>query len=327
MERNEQISVNTDEQQEKPELSAHEKRELFELAVENGIQIALQVIAERFENTPEAHERLEYHNLRHTKDVLRRFDTILNLVRDHAPHLYSEHSHHVGRFGAAHHDTVQKWVRNSISDPDGLTKVLRKRLVGKNEAESTAEAIELMNRLNQESGTEIFTQEDKSLIAEAHEATVPSFDLVRHTVVQPNLTESSSVITRAIALADLGTAGMDGPEAFLSEGDALFREENIDIGDALTHPELLTETERNFFRKRMLDWTHVHGAFAAGRKELLESEVAPFPEELRNEVKHIFANFDDSIRAAEAQFERRTHLSFADLARDMGYTIAVSEVS
>lgn len=310
-------------------LSAQEKMEIFRTAIEEGVTAALDTVAKRFETPRDPADRLEFHNTRHTKDVIRRFDAIMDAIRQSDPSLVDDRGHAMGRFAAGHHDTVQKWEPNPIvgTNPgeEGLIKIMRKRLIGANEAESTKEAIAFMERVNADAGDEIFSAEDMAIVGGGHEATIPGFDPKKGTVIQPKLTDQSSIITRAIALADLGTAGMDGKEHYLPEGDALFREENLDIASAVEQPEALTDAQKEFFRKRMLGWSQFQATFAAGRRAMLEEELRPLPEPVRKEVEKLFGKFDESIQAAAEQAARRQSLSFEELARDMGYTLGKAQ--
>lgn len=310
---------------EKHPLSPAEKAEVFRVAIEGGISTALQMIAERFERTPDEKNRLEFHNTRHTADVIRRYDAIMNAVRKADPSLCKTRTEDIGRFAAAHHDTVQDWeeaeVPSKTPGEEGLTAITRKRFAGANEAASTAGALAIMDKINEETEAEIFTNEDRALVHGGHNATVPGFNPEKGTVVQPNLTEQSSIITRAIALADLGTAGIDGPEKFLPEGDALFREENLDIAEAVHHPGSLSPQQKAFFKRRMLGWSQFQEKFAAGRKALLEEELRPLPPHVREQVRGLFSTFDASIEGAQAQAARRAELSFEELAEDMGYKL------
>lgn len=309
--------------------SREEKSEIFRIAIEDGISAALQMIADRFENSPDEKNRLAFHNIVHTKDVIRRFDAVIDAIKQSDPSLYDKRTHDIGRLAAAHHDTVQNWepVATANQAPNGeiFIKIIRKRFAGANEKASTDGALAIIDKINEEAGSEIFTEQDRAIIGGGHEATVPGFNPEKGTVIQPNLNEQSSFITRAIALADLGTAGMDGPERFLPEGDALFREENLDIEEAVKHPETISPQQKEFFRERMLGWSAFQEKFAAGRSTLLEEELRPLPEASRSAVEKLFDKFDESIRAAHAQAEHRKTLTFEELATAMGYTFGHPE--
>lgn len=308
--------------------SKEEKEQLFHEALKEGQQLAFDLIRERFEQSPEITNHLEYHNVRHTEGVIRRFDQIMDVLRNIDPS-YTERSNEMGRLAAAHHDTVQNWkplpVMSTNPGEEGMMSITRKRFVGENESESTAGAIKFMNVVNEKTGTLIFTEEDKLIVRGGHDATIPGFNPALMTVIQPNLSSESTLVTRAIALADLGTAGMEGPDAYLPEGDALFREENLDIAEAMSNPSQLTPRRKQFYRERMLRWSQSQESFAKGRKAQLQSELLDqYPKEAEEELRNLFGKFDESIQAAHAQSERRASLSFEELATDMGYHIGES---
>jgi len=310
-------------------LSPQEREEIFRATMEGGVNTALQMVAERFEQAPDPKNNLEFHNTRHTGDVIRRFDAVIDAIRTADPSLVDDRSHAVGRFAAAHHDTVQNWepaeAPSKVPGEEGLVAVMRKRFAGANEAASTAGAFAIMDKANEDAGTELFTDEDRRMIAGGHDATVPGFNPEKGTVVQPKLNEQSSIVERAIALADLGTAGIDGKERYLPEGDALFREENLDIAEAVQNPSSLSPQQKAFFTRRMLGWSQFQGKFAAGRKAMLEEELRPLPPQARKAVEALFTKFDESTVAAQEQAARRANLSFEELAKDMGYTVGNEE--
>src|SRR3989338_3949212 len=270
-------------------LSPQEREEIFRATMEGGVNTALQMVAERFEQAPDPKNKLEVHTPRHTGDVIRRFDAVIDAIRTADPSLVDDRSHAVGRFAAAHHDTVQNWepaeAPSKVPGEEGLVAVMRKRFAGADEAASTAGAFAIMDKANEDAGTELFTDEDRRMIAGGHDATVPGFNPEKGTVVQPKLNEQSSIVERAIALADLGTAGIDGKERYLPEGDALFREENLDIAEAVQNPSSLSPQQKAFFTRRMLGWSQFQGKFAAGRKAMLEEELRPLPPQARKAVE------------------------------------------
>ncbi len=176
-----------------------------------------------------------------------------------------------------------------------------------------------MEEVNQEINSEIFSVEDKQRLIEAINATVPGFSVEKSTVIQPNMKENSDIIAKALALADIGTVGMEGPEAFLSEGDALFREENLDITLSIRDNQKLNEDQKEYFRKRILGWTKFQPNFARGRKDLLEMELKGLSEKEQTKLKELFNKFDTSIRAAQERAIKRENMSFEELVRDVGY--------
>lgn len=301
-----------------PESKKEKQPEEFERNVARGAGEARMLIKERFESTPEEKNRLDFHNWPHTETIIGRVERILLAIQKIAPRLVSERDLGRGETAAAFHDTVQNWKENKI--PDGeFTRIMRKRYIRKNEKDSTNLATVFMDQVNTEAGgTDIFSKEDKKIVSEAIDATVPDFSPEKG-VFQPNLKEDSLIVARALALADLGGAGMDGPEVFLKEGDALFREENLDIRSYIDRQEPINDSQKEYFRKRMLGWSKFQPVFATGRKNLFEDEIKGLPEEAKTAVRALFDKFDVSIEAAKQRAEKREKMSFEELAEDMGY--------
>ena len=293
-------------------------KDAFGQYIEKGEKEAVNLVEERFDNNPDERNKLDFHNTQHTNDIIRRTKSILFALEKIG--FASRRDVEIGVLAAAFHDTTQKWEGNVVQD--GLwSKVIRKRFTGENENVSAEEAVAFMKKANQEAGKEIFSLRDIDAVREAISATIPGFNPELKTVIQPNLNERSSVVARALALADIGAAGMDGPEAFCREGDAVFREENLDIMDKLKNINALSDKEKKYFRERMLNWTKFQSNFAKGRKALLETELQGILELARDEVKKLFKEFDRSIETVEKSAEKRQSLSFEELARDMGYKI------
>ena len=285
----------------------------LEVSARKGILKALDIIRERFEQSSEKENNLEFHNTRHTKDVIRRTALILETIQQYAPDAVSDKDIALGKIAAAFHDVVQNWEANPLPN-----KIIRKRFIKDNELASAEEARAFLEQENQKAeGT--FTSEDLGVIEEAIRGTIPDWEPKNNTVFQPNLTEQSSLITRALALADIGTAGMDGAEMFLREGDALFREENLDIVRTLQQSESITEEQKTRFRERLLQWTQIQPTFASGRKMLLQQELQGIPLEAIPAVQKLFEKFDESILAAKNRVEERNTMSFDDLVVDMGF--------
>lgn len=297
----------------------------FEKAVTEGIQTAFRRIRERFEDNreddPNGWRRLAAHNVLHTERVVERTGIILEAIRTAAPEMVSERTIALGQLAAAWHDTVQEFQPVTEKTSDGRTKLVRKRVVpGKIEQgdNERASAEELLAYMDLPENRELFTDQDRELVRAAIMHTVPTF--AGGTVVQP-ITPESSVIARAVALADLGGAGMAGFEEYRHEGDALFREENIDITDALTKGVPLTPEDETFYKERMLAWSAFQEPFAKGRKARFEKEVEGLPKEAADAVGAHFTKFDDTIDKIRKLHEERLEMAFPELARSMGYFV------
>lgn len=291
----------------------------FEKAIENGIYDALMRVSERFEHAENPLDNLAFHNTEHTGEVMRRARLLLEAMG--ADGRLTK----LGELIAANHDTVQAY--EVVEREDGAK--IRKRFIEKNENASAEEAVEYMR-----ANPSIFDDEDIEIVQEAIQATIPLYDVEHKTVKQPRLLDSigsallqdrpmtrSELVMRAIALADLGTAGMDEPDAFVEDGNKIFCEDNIDIALALEHPETLSDTQKNFFKKRMLSWSAGQIDFAQGRKALLDKELEGLPEETERAVNALFTYFDLNIQRAQSKVDIRKTMSFEELARDFGYEI------
>lgn len=275
---------------------------------QRATEAALEKIQERFEKAANPENNLEYHRQDHTHAVLRRVEMILNTLKA------SLTDTALGKIAAAFHDTVQNWEEMQ----DANTGVLkRKRFAGKNETSSAEEASVFMNEVNQD-GQNIFSEDDIKMVMEAIMVTVPGFN--GKTVIQPGLQKDSPLVVLAMALADLGAAGIDGAEQFLSEGDANFREENLDISRAIATGNPIAPDQTEKYRQRMLGWTKFQPVFAQGRQEAFENEISGLPDNQKESMRSLFNKFDESIKASQERIAKRESMTFEELVKDMGYS-------
>ncbi len=322
-------------------METHSNTESIESEViENGIRLALeQIAALSSRKSPEGQpnpETLAFHNIEHTKSVIRRFEKIIEILKREEINVGSERVIQIGKLGAAFHDTIQDFTESKETEPKtvngnpnpytGYQKIVRKRTTITNEKASADQAIAYMHKVNQ-SKPATFNLNDERVIRAQIDMTVPSFYSKAGTVIQPNLDRNSqsSVIERALALADLGTAGVENPEVFIAEGDAIFREENLDISDAINTLKLgtsISDKYKTYYKHRMLEWSKFQPVFATGRKNLLDKEIKYFTQTVQDILKkEIFNRFDDSIEATKAVALKRENMTFEEIAKDMGYQI------
>ena len=287
----------------------------FEEAVNTIAQNTLATLEEKFKPAEEE-EGFAYHNIEHTKKVMERVSDILREIRDAVPDAVSERDIGLGTIAASEHDVYQLYRPTDKEDGSQF----RQRFTGDNEAVSAYDAIQQMQQMNEQYDEEIFSRKDMERISEAINATTPGFDPDAGTVVQPQLSEESDVITRALALADIGGAGIEG-KAFLEEGDRLFREENLDIDKAIHSEEQLSADQKEAMRQRMLAWSKNQIPFIKGRQAHLDNELEGLPPRAQDALRdNIFTGFNEAIEAAQQSYERRQDMSFEELAKDMGYT-------
>lgn len=298
------------------------KDEKLGLIVQTGIGQAIGKIRERYEENENPADNLAYHNSIHTFNVIQRVDTILKAIHTADPNLVSKRDIQLGKLAAAYHDTVQKWEPTS---PDPLSHIVkRKRFAGENEEASYQVAAAFMNDVNQDM-TNMFSDDDRRVVHEAILATVPGFN--GKTVIQPNLHEDSSVISRVLAIADINTVGIDGISALVHEGDALFREENIDILDAIRGNHQFSPLELEAIKNRILPFSKFQMGFAEGRKEQFETEIAGIPSEnAKKAVRSLFPNYTDerfhkNIEELKQLIAEREVMSPENLMSEVGYQL------
>lgn len=265
-------------------------------------------------------QNFTFHGRDHSADVIRRSVQILEILREHGEAV-SEKDLALAYIAAAFHDVKQAWEAKDVwekgSDDARFGKKIRARKTQANEIGSAKKAEEAMISANQQAGYELFTEDDRTRVAAAIEGTIPKFDPQLGTIIQPRAETSEDILVRAIALADLGEAGMTGPRAYLEGGDKLFVEENIDMWDL--HPGELSNEQKAYYKRRMDDWNASQPTFALGRKNKLADEIATFTEAVRPFLEKEFSAFDDSITAAQTRADQRRAMNFEELYRDMGF--------
>jgi hypothetical protein len=167
---------------------------------------------------------------------------------------------------------------------------------------------------------------DETIIADAIMATVTLPDTGRQVDFLPNITKDSHLISRVVALATLGSAGMNGPVFFLQDGNDQFRESYLGIGiaEALMAEEAdqnkkISEADQETWRSHMIIWSRDQVKFAMGRQKLLLSELEGLEGEIMKAILELFSEFNASIDAATKQAELRETMSFPELLVSFGF--------
>lgn len=275
----------------------------------------LEIVRERFGTAEHPKDGFDYHNEDHSAGAANRAEQILLAARAGGMTVTDEDIA-LARTIASFHDTVQQW-NPKLDWPHGSEdqthgRIYRARYIGTNEQQSVEEILEALAVHNRSAGKTVFTQKDALRAQEAIRGTVPKWDPELQTVVQPNLNAESSLIARAAAMADLAEAGM-ATESYLHSGDALFREENIDMNHL--DVDTLSETQKTYYKTRMVKWLNVQIHFAEGRKKALQKETEGLPETVRT----LFDSFDRSIDFSQARADAAEKKSFEELYREMGF--------
>ena len=177
-----------------------------------------------------------------------------------------------------------------------------------------------MKQINREYGYDYFTEADFKVTREAIMATVPEFDPAKGTVVQPSLTSKSSLIAKAMSLADLYGTSLS-PE-LRKTGNNLWLEEHPGLRvDQRKYGSLenIPKEKQAEYRESMQKWLESQAGFAEGRKNQLESDLEGLPENVKEAMREHFKGYDKAIADARAYAEKVKSRTFEELAREMGY--------
>lgn len=280
---------------------------------------ALEYINERYDNPPDPRQKMPYHGSFHTLRVIDRVGRILRAIQEVDATLVSDRDLQMGVIAAAFHDTVQQWGEMEV-EIAGIPANMMKRKTGLNEKASALMARAQMVEINVREGVEFFTTEDMKTVTDAILGTIPGYDMELKTVIQPNVTEDSSIIAKALALADLAGPAMDGPDMFLWEGNNLFYELNLDVRYAQERGVAINQAHEESIKRRALDWTKAQADFAQGRAvRFSQTELLWLPEHVRGAVEVEFGYYNESILAAQATYERRLPMSCSEMLLDMRF--------
>jgi hypothetical protein len=134
--------------------------------------------AKKFSETPQGKEKLDFHDVEHTREVIERTKKIIEYLKIAGVDI-EERDEQLAEIAAGFHDSVQNFTENRIIETEGkfagLIKIMRKRDIGNNEAKSADNAVTFMRAVNAlEPGT--FTEEDEKKVRNAISKTVPGFD-------------------------------------------------------------------------------------------------------------------------------------------------------
>ncbi|MEM9089386.1 MAG: hypothetical protein AAGC93_11655 [Cyanobacteria bacterium P01_F01_bin.53] len=248
--------------------------------------------------TEMANKQLFYHGMDHVQSVVRRscliFDTVLPFLDSASESSVSwERQRRLLQLSALAHDMIQVFV------PQVDPHVPRQRESGRSEAATFEQLRNFMIQLDcTPDGDAVFTAADIALVREAISATVCHVDPIEGAIYQPLLYPSlsdcgplldsppSSTVdgpslslgARCLALADIGTLGMDGIEAYQREGSLLLLEENLDVVDFLLGKAEFDDALQEGLRQRLLKRARFQVAFAKSRLARLDAELQGLPD-------------------------------------------------
>ncbi|MBE9043666.1 hypothetical protein IQ255_04465 [Pleurocapsales cyanobacterium LEGE 10410] len=276
-------------------------------------------------------KQLYYHTLDHALAVKRRANRIFQEIK----FLLSE-STSAGELNrlnclinlcAMAHDMVQLFEPSTSSDRP------RKRQTGVSEIATANKLIEYIQSLNQELTTDeldpsvLFSDRDRQIIYDAITATIcerdpqaskASYSFSPYSIYQPYLYNSQSkisIVGSIIALADLGTLGIEGIENYVQDGILVFLEDNLDLKDLIINCNYAAIQNKDQVRARLLKMTRFMVSLAKERQARFEIEVAGFSPQARQILRDkIFIYFDvENIKKIETVVPTHENTSLPEL--------------
>ncbi|MEL7356103.1 MAG: hypothetical protein AAFN40_06040 [Cyanobacteria bacterium J06560_6] len=279
----------------------------FETALQITIDFALDTFKQQIET-----QQLYYHGIEHVEGVARRarliFDTVIPFYQQagYVPDIPWDRQRDLLQLSAIAHDMLQIFL------PQSSVHTSRQRQSGHSEKATIDRLLTFIEQINQSkaqtaNATEValpaFTVADIALLQEAVEATVCQYDPADGSIYQPLLysqhrgDRALSLVARAVALADLGTLGIEGMTAYQREGCLLLLEENLDILPFCHYESALGESGMNKsvsnkpvsnkpgfdekftenLRQRLLKRARFDVSFAKGRLARLDAELEGLP--------------------------------------------------
>lgn len=228
-----------------------------------------------------AEKQLCYHTHEHITGVQRRASQIFRVIR---PYLEatedSDRLELLLDLGAVAHDMMQIFV------PQREPHTPRRREAGVSEIATIEKLLELIHALNQHHSNQSaqFLDSDLQIIRDAIAATICDYDPLEQAIFQPALYQRQpiSIVARVLALADIGALGMEGIEAYNTEGSLLFLEENLDVRSLIAQNKLASYLENHAavqenVRQRLLKRARFQVSFAKSRLKRLPQELERLP--------------------------------------------------
>ncbi len=251
----------------------------FEEAVKMVKNFALLEIQRESEQ-----KQLYYHSCDHAYAVQQRAEIIFKAIEPfgkEASQTSLTRIKHLIDICAITHDMVQEFL------PNTKLNTSRKREPGVSEAATISKLINYIESLKIKSSNQkvnnpiLFTDSDLQIIREAIEATICLYDCEDNSIYQPYLYSNEQKISlpaRIIALADIGSLGIEGIEAYFHEGSLIFLEENPDIIPIILNQDYNNQPELSEnLRQRLLQRARFQVDFARGREARFMREVEGLP--------------------------------------------------
>ena len=182
------------------------------------------------------------------------------------------------------HDMVQLFgLHPTVGKP-------RQRISGQSEIETANKLLRYIQNLNQQLATckikdsILFNDRDCQIIKDAILATICKLDpqaktkYISTSIYQPYLYDPKpkiSIVGSIIALADLGTLGIEGVESYIRDSILIFLEDNLDLKKLILNGDL-TNLDQMIVKIRLLTMARFIVSFARERYARFELEISSF---------------------------------------------------
>ncbi len=285
----------------------HEKTKIPSCFSETVQLVEIYVLEQIQQETEQ--KQLYYHTVTHAIAVKRRAKIIFQAIR---PSLETNsNAAELNRITslidlcATAHDLVQEII------PATEANTSRKRPVRVSELATIDKLTKYIKNLNRRLSKQNicdsakFNDLDLQIITEAIAATICELNsltsvsnsgLSPNSIYQPYLYSSEtkfSLVANIIALADLGTLGMEGIDSYLHEGILIFLEENPDLVKLIStnnnierQSKLEASPHNDITKQRLLNMTRFMVNLAKDRRIRFKQEITAFPEEAQHILQH-----------------------------------------
>lgn len=286
------------------------------------------------------HKQLYYHNLYHALAVRRRARQIFQQI---APVLSLAKSQaEIERLAilidlcSIAHDMVQ------LLEPNTAVNGSRKRPPRLSEIATADKLLKYVAQLNKEltatadslDSSVLFSDRDCEIIRDAIEATIcirdplagkADYSFSPQSIYQPYLYDSQpkiSIVGSILALADLGTLGMEGVEEYIQDGILIFLEDNPNFKDPISNCNLDPSEACNYLgleskamESKLLGMTRFMVNLAYERQARFELEISGFDRQVRQILRdRVFVYLTpENIQQVAAKIPTQDNLSLSVL--------------
>ncbi len=259
-----------------------EEEESLPVSFSQTVQLIERYVIQEIERETQK-KQLYYHTVNHALAVKRRANQIFQAIYPELEPKPPEITLDLINIAALAHDMVQEFVTTEESP------YLRQRERGVSENATIVKLTNYIQKLNQKLEEANYSPSigidliGLGIIQEAIAATICHSGLFEYSLYQSDLYDKPnlSLVAKIIALADLGTLGMDGIEAYIQEGILIFLEDNLDIANFLNNSYKYQQFPENL-KNRILKANFFMVNFAKERYLRFTQEIDSFTPKIQN---------------------------------------------